>query len=222
MMTGNQESVDKSEMLTRLKTLKTLIRQTEKGRLNANLGELSSLEKTIEELLRQAHPDADRKSDKRDQLLLTHGQWDNFLNRFMACADLMDVANLDLDEPEDNCNFALGEIGTNISGDEGGTEKDTHSQTLDECAGIHDKELDPKACQDAVCLLFETPPVGVFSTTPRQMVDALLGRLKEGGVEFKLGKGKVKAKSVEAAHALIEREFPQVNTQHCLIIVICF
>ena len=81
---------------------------------------------------------------------------------------------------------------------------------------LTDEELEKEIsngepCQDEGCLLFETFPVGIHNLVPKPMEDSLLGRLKGGDVTFKLGRGKVKANSVDAAHSLVEREFPQVK-----------
>ena len=66
-------------------------------------------------------------------------------------------------------------------------------------------------CPDEQCLLFDTPPVGVFPLEPRSMEDSLLGRT-EAGKRYKLGKGKVSVGNVKAARDLLAREFPQVTS----------
>ena len=72
------------------------------------------------------------------------------------------------------------------------------------------KISDGKPCQDQDCILFDTPPVGIFELEPKSMEESLLGKINSGEANFKLGKGKVKKGSVDAAHNLVEREFPQV------------
>ena len=52
--------------------------------------------------------------------------------------------------------------------------------------------------------------MGIFELTPKSMEESLLGKVNSGEANFKLGKGKVKKSTVDAAHNLVEREFPQV------------
>ena len=65
-------------------------------------------------------------------------------------------------------------------------------------------------CMDEQCLLFNTPPVGIFPLEPKSMEDSLLGKT-EAGQTYKMGKGKFRKGNVKAAYDLLDREFPQVG-----------
>lgn len=65
-------------------------------------------------------------------------------------------------------------------------------------------------CCNTTCLLYDTPPVGIFALKPKSVDDAILART-ENGQRYKLGKGKVTTGNVQAARDLLEREHPQVG-----------
>ena len=80
----------------------------------------------------------------------------------------------------------------------------------------------PQCCDVSGCLLYDTPPVGIFDLKPKPMSESLIGKIKDGTASFKLGRGKTTKSSVEAAYSLLRREFPQVSEMlritYCIII----
>ena len=65
-------------------------------------------------------------------------------------------------------------------------------------------------CREEACLLYDTPPVGVFDLEEKSMADSILGKTEAGQV-YRLGKGKVTKGNVKAARDLLRREFPQAS-----------
>ena len=64
----------------------------------------------------------------------------------------------------------------------------------------------------ANCLLFDTPPVGVFELPARSMEDSLLGKVEAAGQTFKLGRARFTESAIKAAYKLLKREYPQVSS----------
>ena len=113
----------------------------------------------------------------------------------------------------------FGYVPPNLDKDEDNVEE-TETPLTEEEREQEISSIDP--CQSESCLLAGTFPVGIFNLTPKSMGDSLLGRVKEGGITFKLGKGKVKTSAVNAAYGLVEREFPQVSRSSSRIRTIVF
>ena len=79
--------------------------------------------------------------------------------------------------------------------------------TQDEMNQDHDNI----SCVITHCLLYWTPPVGIWKLEHRPIEDSILART-EAGAKYKLGKGNVSKGNVQAAYGLLDREYPEVTS----------